>query len=187
MSEAGGNAHEALAAVAETQERTRREVNWRGADTLFIMWGAIWFAANLITQFRPHMAGLAWLVLDIIGIAATIVILRRAHSRVPGAWFGRLMVFWLCLFGYAALWPFLLTPFNDRQEGMFVHTLVLFAFVVMGLWMHNRLLLWLGLLLTAALVAGYIWLGQWLWLWTALTGGAAFIGVGIFIRLKWRR
>jgi len=169
------------------KKRARSEADWRGVFILFFMWGAIWLVANLATQFYPNTAGLAWLVLDAIGVTATIFVLSRAHSRVAGPWFRRVMMFWLSLFVYAALWLFLMAPLTDRQFGTFLSTIAAFGFVAMGLWLPNRLFIWFGLFITAVMMAGYLWAGPWLWLWTAVAGGGAFIVAGIFIRLKWRR
>ncbi len=187
MNEVGEGAARALAAVEQARQRTRRQVEWWGADIIFMMWGAIWLVTNLVNQFLPGMSGIMQGVLIPLGIAGTVIILRRGNLRVSGAWLRQFFTFWLLLFAYGAMWLCLLAPVNEHRIGLFVHTLVLFGFVVMGIWLQTKLFLWVGLSLTAAFVAGYMLLYQWLWAWVAMVGGGTFLCLGVFIRLKLRR
>ena len=65
-------------------------------------------------------------------------------------------------------------PWRGEQLGMFVVTLVMFAYVVMGLWLDMQFLLRLGLLGTLLAGVGYVFsraIPGYLDLWLGFTCG----------------
>ena len=63
----------------------RDKLNYDVAGPSLIVWGAIWIVCFAITHFAPTISGLAWLVGDTIGIAASIYIGFKALGRPPSA------------------------------------------------------------------------------------------------------
>jgi hypothetical protein len=61
----------------------------------------------------------------------------------------------------------------------------MFGFVMFGLWV-GRFFVWLGLLVTALILIGYRYSGDYFNLWMAITGGGALIVSGVFIRKFWK-
>ena len=96
---------------------------------------------------------------------------------------------WLLLFLYGEIWLVVLWPWRPEQLGVFGVTLVMFAYVIMGLWLELRFMLWLGLGVTAAACAGYVLsflVPGYLNLWLGLAGGSALLVSGLFLTLRWR-
>jgi hypothetical protein len=151
------------------------------------------------TQFYPAYAGLAWMGLITIGGVSSWVVGMRNQSSIQSENGRRIGVFWLILFGYAAVWLLLLhpaklpqgaewahyQPINDRQISAFFATVPMFAYVVGGLW-FGRFFVWLGAVVTAMTLFGFYCLPQWFQLWMALTGGGSLIAAGLYIRKSWR-
>ncbi len=191
-------AHAALTAVDRTIADTRRIVAGSVAGPIIILWGGIWMAADIILQYRPEVMGQLWWVFDIVGIGATwyLATHRNKEVKMRGDW--RFGAFWFFLFSFGGLWVYLLVPWNLLQHAStteqlsmmrriqaFGHTLPMFAYVIGGLWL-GRFFVWLGLIVTALTVAGYLWVPDYFCLWLAFTGGGSLIIAGLFIRKFWR-
>ena len=80
-------------------------------------------------------------------------------------------------------------PWNGDQIGVFLVTLVMFAYLVMGLWLEVPFLTGLGLAVTALAAGGYFasmfFFPGYLSLWMAVTGGGALLSSGIYLVRKW--
>jgi hypothetical protein len=101
----------------------------------------------------------------------------------------RLFWFWLFLFVYADIWLAVLWPWQAQQLGMFFVTVVMFAYVVMGLWLEMPFLMWLGLAVTGLAGAGYLLsfiAHGYLDLWLGAACGSALLAAGLYLTLRWR-
>ena len=185
-------AHQSLAEIKQVMHDTRRAVAARGTDLILMLWGVIWFVAFSGSQFWPRQSSWIWTVGDVLGVLVTIAIAtsfgRSAPVRIPGArqlgW--RIFAFWCGLSAYSSLWLFILPPTSTRQVTAFITTVVMFAYVVLGLWFESWLLAMLGAGVTAMLMVGYLWLPEYFYLWMAVCGGGALFASGLYIRLRWR-
>jgi len=193
---------EARAALAEVDHiigQTRVALAQGPSAPLLILWGCIWLAADLTTQFYPVAMQWLWWVLDAVGILGSCWVGARYGAKIkrPGAW--RYGVFWLVLFSYSALWLCLLLPIQwpqtDQQWEHFepiyrritayAHTIPMFAYVVGGMWL-GRFFVWLGLLVTALIVVGLWLVPNYYYLWLAISGGGSLIVAGVFIQKFWK-
>ncbi len=187
-------ASDALEDIKKADSEIRGELKYRSAGDIMILWGIIWLACFCISHFAQQFAGWSWAIGDGIGIAATALIAWRAarHSPVKSqsarraGW--RVGLFWFALFIFADVWLAVLWPWRGVQLSVFVVTLVMFAYVTMGLWLEMWFMVWLGLIVTALAAGAYfLWLempiGLNLWL-GILTGGALLIS-GVYLRRKW--
>ena len=177
-------AQESLTEIESAIARTRRAMGLHGGHILMI-WGIVWAIGFATTQFCPRDAGWVWLALDIFGFGGTWIcaVKSRARFHRPGP--NRVGLAWLVLFGYFVLWNFLLQPVNEREGIAFSVTVFMCAYVIMGLWL-SRVLLWLGLAVTALTLAGFYFLPAWFPLWTAITGGGALFFSGLYIHKSWK-
>jgi len=187
-------ASEALKDINTVGQRTRDVAAYRTAAPILILWGVVWTVCFGVTHFSPHAAALAWLIGDVVGIAGTAVlgwILPRRgpvlseSARKVGR---RLGWFWFLLFLFADAWLAILWPWRAEQFGTFVVTLVMFAYVVMGLWLEMRFMTVLGViggaLATGAYLASLSIPGQ-LNLWLAIGGGGVLLASGIYLKVRW--
>jgi hypothetical protein len=186
------NAQESLSTVQDVTVRTHRAIASAYASDLLILWGALWTIEFTAAHFYPAYAFHIFMVMSIVGCIGTAVIywvfyskalIREAGSQ-SAIW--RIALFWILLYAYAALWHFLLAPFNGLQGNAFISTVAMFAFVVIGLWFGCRFMIILGLAVTIAVLIGFYLLTAYYCLWMALMGGGAILGTGLYTRLRWR-
>lgn len=161
---------------------------------ILILWGAIWAACFGLTHFAPAVGPWAWLVGDALGIAGTIFLSRHAGAEAVRSasaqhlWW-QVFWFWFFLFLYANIWLAVLWPWRVGHVGLFLVTLIMFAYVVLGLWLGSRFLLCLGLAVTALAGMGYalsFLVPGYLDLWLGSTGGGALLVSGLYLTLRRR-
>lgn len=192
-------AHAALSEVDQIIANTRTAIAHGAAGPILILWGCLWAIADATIQFYPPAMQWIWIPLDIFGAVVTTWLVRQHRVQVkrPGRW--RFGVFWVVLFAYAFLWMFLLMgdgvsktdgPWAQveptyRKIASFWHTVPMFAYVALGLWL-GRFLVWIGIVVTILVVAG-LWLApHYYYLWLAMTGGGALVLSGVLINKSWK-
>jgi hypothetical protein len=193
------DAFASLAEIDQTMAQTRKNIAAGSSGPVVILWGIIWVIGYARLQFFPDSISWLWPALDVIGFAGSVYLFRRSPVKSPNH--RRMACAWLILMGYALVWALLLcrrdlpsapaaggfvfSPSLARRIVTFGATIPMFAYVIMGLWL-DRFFIWLGALVTLAVLAGYLFIPHYLYLWIALTGGGAMIVGGVFIRKFWR-
>jgi hypothetical protein len=187
------DAQGALDLVEAAQNRLRKAISASYASNLLILWGGITLAGFVALHFLGGpRGGFIYTLLDLVGVVVTAYFLRRAphrtalrgsESRIAG-W--HLWGFWLALALYGTLWALVLKPSSSSQLSAFLLTLIMFAYVVMGLWFMSYFMVWLGLSVTVLTMVGYILLPAYFHLWTGVLAGSALCGTGVYIRRCWR-
>jgi hypothetical protein len=175
-----GEATAMLADVEAIIRKVKQSRDYRLAGATMILWGAIVVLANLLCTVTPHRAGLIWLIMDAIGVAATLFMLRRGlpkGGRVPARFLAAVLLFFL----FGLVWSVLLGRFGPRELDAFWPTLFLFAQTLAGVWFGMAFSA-LGLCLTALILAGYLWSGEWFTLWLAAANGGGLILCGLLMR-----
>ena len=194
MNVSNEDARQSLAAISDTKARTYKSIAAAYTGPSLILWGAIWIAAFLGTHFFLAWVWHIWMSLSGLGVIATFLICwrqfragtptRSVDSKKIG-W--RIFWFWSLLFTYLFIWLKIFSPFSGLQCNAFICTTVMFAFVITGLWMESRFMVWLGLAVTATTLVGFYLIDHsYYCLWMALTAGGALLGTGLYIRLRWR-
>jgi hypothetical protein len=192
-------ARAALAEVGRILDQTRQAIAHGPTAPILILWGVIWLVADATTQFYPTAMQWLWLVLDIVGIGGSWWLATRHRLKVRRPGLRRVGVAWVILFIYAELWICLLLPVHWPQSAAqwqafeptyrrltaYAHTIPMFAYVVMGLWL-GRFFIILGALVTALIVVGLCFIPNYFYLWLAVTGGGSLIISGVFIRTFWK-
>jgi len=200
---------EAVAAMGDiesSQKRTRARAQYKGADLIYALWGAIWFGA-FVTQhvgsdfgfqlgsFSIQGAGIVWLPLVLLGIVATIVIGRRRESVVDkdGWKFG---VLWPIVFAYFYLWFFLLAPLLDEKlvetaDGTMRFTAVfstipMCIYVLGGVLSSQAYIALIGGAVTVLTALGFYLAYDYFYLWMAVFGGGGLMLAGYISRRKWK-
>ena len=62
----------------------------------------------------------------------------------------------------------------------------MFAYVILGLWLEARFLIWLGLAVTGLTAVGYFLLPSYFYLWMAPMGGGALFVTGWYVNRFWK-
>ena len=186
------DARKSLSTVHDVTVKTQRAIVSAYANPILILWGVLWIITYTAAHFYLAYAYHLFITMSVIGCVGTAVIFWLFHSKAPIRdtsspgieW--RIALFWISLFVYAIIWLFLFAPFDGRQCNVFICTAAMFAYVVMGLWFTSCFMVVLGLAVTAATLVGYYFIETYYCLWMAIIGGVAFLGAGLYIRLRWR-
>jgi hypothetical protein len=170
-----------LADVDAIVAKVKQSRLYRRIGEITILWGAIILCGHLLSAAAPRWSPWDWRAADALGVAATIVLVARGRRsqglRVPL----RTLAAFALFFVFGLLWSVLLGRFGPRELDAFWPTLVLFGYALAGLWL-GAVLAALGLGLSALIVAGYFWSGEWFHLWLALVNGGGFILCGLWMR-----
>ncbi len=185
-------AQASLSKVRDVTVQTHRAITSVYVSPLLILWGVLWIVSYTLAQFYLTYSFYIFMTESVIGCIGTAVIFWLLLSKAPVRdtsspgilW--RIALFWISLYVYAIIWLFLFAPFNGRQCNVFLCTTAMFAYVVMGLWFTSYFMIVLGLAVTAATLVGYYFIETYYCLWMAIIGGVAFLGAGLYIRLRWR-
>jgi hypothetical protein len=182
-------AEEALSAIQAMVQKTRRTISSSGAYLFLVVWGVIWLLGFSGSQFLPsHIAGYAWMILDILGgiISAVLGIrmgrgVRRSSPTITGK---RIAAFWLLLFLFCLATVAVSLPADGKQLSMYIILFVMVGWIAMGL-LLSFASIWPGLAITALALVGYFLLPGIFYLWMAVLGGGGMIVLGLYIRSRW--
>jgi hypothetical protein len=202
MSISPEEASKSLQQVDRVAAVTRTAAAYAGADLIFGVWGVAWTAGFLASHAleRARMCALIgplWLVVVLAALGATFWLARRHQEPVRNPEGGRIGVFWFALYLYFGIIMFLGTPFvdtaalNSLRGVKFITTLQclipMFAYIVMGLWLHQNYFIGFALFMTAIVVIGFVVFSAIFWIWMAVFGGGMFLAMAIYMRISWRR
>ena len=185
-------AQEALGAAQEAIEAVKRAVD-RHTSQIVLVWGAVYFLVPLSMHLWPFWGVIPMEIMLIGAIAYTMVRTRRS-SLTSGPTSQRIGALWLLTFGFGWMWMLILSPgtfweFAEyhpnlaRQMWAYGVSLAMFVYVVMGLWIGKFYVI-TGATVAVLTVIGLLCLGEWYWLWCAITGGGTLLSVGIWLRRK---
>lgn len=178
--------NEAAASLSEidsVEQRTREALVYERSSDMLIMWGALVGCGYVLTYLEPRYVNITWLVLTAVGVGGGLLIRRWRKETQRGRTLGqRLFYAQLALIAYGFVLMLLLWPaISYRQIGAFWPILVMFGHVLAGLWL-GRFFIYLGLSVTALIVAGYFGAGDWYPLWMAAVVGGGLIAAGLWLR-----
>lgn len=178
-------AQEALAAIRQTSDRTRKAYGYNGY--YLIVWGLVYFFGFLANQFIPiRLLGWVWGVLVFIAWIASAFLGINQSKQVRSTIGVRIAFFYLALVGFTILWFIILQPLTLKQGVLFFISIYLFSGVVAGILTRGTSTIICSLAMTVLAVAGYYLLPAYFYLWLAVCCGLAMVGIGLTLRLRWR-
>ncbi len=170
-----------LAAIDEVVKRVRQSRVYRVAGDITMMWGGLQFLQYAVAAaLPPPGGGWSWVAVDALGVALTLVMLRRATPGKPMR-LGRAFAAFALFYGFGFVWSYALGHFGGREMAVFWRTLFLFGFSLAGLWFGFGFLA-IGLGLTALILAVYLFAGAAFWPLIALVTGCGYILCGLWMR-----
>lgn len=187
-------AQESLSAIEDVASQTRKSVAATSTSPHLIIWGLVCIFAFIGTHFFLNWVWLIWMVLAGLGwIATSLICLKQfrtgsptktPHAKKIGK---QIALFWVFTYAYMSIWLAILKPRNGIRLNAFICTVIMFTYVIMGLWDGARFMIWLGLAGTAATLIGvFVIPYQYYCLWMVVTFGGALLGTGLYLQLKWR-
>lgn len=166
-----------LAAIAGVVARVKQSRIYRVSGDIAIMWGVLQLLQYGVSGLAPDKS---WIVVDAVGVALTLFLLRRA--RVGGAGrAARILAAFALFYGFGFVWSVWLGHMHGREMAVFWRTLFLFGYSLAGIWFGAGFLV-IGLGLTALALAAYVWAGAWFGLAISLVTGFGYILCGLWIR-----
>ena len=76
------DAVQALAEIGAARERTEQLRGYRNFGPHAMIWGSVWMLANTLIGLQGSDASLIWLVLNLLGAAASMTVGARARSAM---------------------------------------------------------------------------------------------------------
>jgi hypothetical protein len=172
-----------LAAIDDVVARVKQSRIYRISGDLAILWGVLQFATWGVGSLSPANAGWSWIAVDAVGVALTVLLLRRTlPAPHGGVGVKRQLAAFALFYGFGFVWSALLGHFGARETAVFWHTLFLFGYCLAGLWFGIGFLV-IGLSLSATILALYLFVAPPLF-WLLITGvtGFGYILCGLWMR-----
>jgi MFS family permease len=191
MNVSNQEAQASLASANDMMLRTRKAIAVAYSSPLLILWGPLLAAAYVATHFYLRYAAPIFWTMAIVGTLGSFIVWPRIKRNLPVrepaeerlSW--RISGLWWSLFLYIFIWLSILWPVNGMQINAFILTAAMFGYIVIGLWFAAYFMVWLGLAVTAATLAGFFLLAQYYCLWMAVTAGGLLLGTGLYLRIRW--
>jgi hypothetical protein len=188
------DAVQSLAQVEEIKAKTRQSLASTYGGPFLILWGIIWVVSYVGTYFYLQWANMIWGISSALGVIGTVFIFWRLFRHGPAVrnsadkWMVlRMTIFWPLVFAYANVWLNIVKPGSGIELNAFLVTVVMFAYVVMGLWFGSWLMSILGIVVTGFTLVGFHFIpAQYYCLWMAVTAGGCLLGTGLYMKLRWR-
>ena len=171
----------------------RNHSMYRRIGPILIVWGVLWLVCFPLTALLPKHSGWIWLIGDGIGFAGSFLAARRSNTSIRSAssavMRSRILWFWLAFLAYGCFWMFLIAPAGDCRAVVFIVTLIMFAYVAIGILSHVQFMTYLGLGVTLLAITGFVLFAnqpQVLNVWMGASGGLTLLATGFFITLRAR-
>ena len=176
-------ARQSLDVVRAAFNRGTTLYRYRQASPYFLLWGVVWALGYGLSDWWPALAGWIWLALDLVGVAASILITGIGHAR-RGAGHGmtwRIAALALTVLAYLAAAFLVMAPQTGRQVSTFITLTVALAYSTVGIWAGPRWMM-AGVAVCAAALIGYFHVPVYFNTWMGLVGGGALVLSGIWLR-----
>lgn len=171
----------------------RNHALYRRIGPTLILWGIIWLICFPLTALIPSHSGWIWLIGDGIGFIGSAWSMRRSNTSIrcksSEMMRSRVLWFWVAFLAYGCFWMYLLAPAGNASAVVFIVTLVMFAYVAIGLLARMSFMVWLGAGVTLLAIAGFVLFEnrpQVLNVWMGVSGGLTLLATGIFLTLRAR-
>ena len=179
-------AEKALKEIEASRVAMRSVIRSHRGHLYLWLWGCVWIAMSLLNwaEGARYWAANIWIL--VAGLAATFVIgyvqAKQIRTRIDKRFVAVCAT--LLVFGYG-VWPIFTGGFHSEKAAFGYGTLLwMQLYVVAGIWFDNYLL-WVGIVATALIVAGFLLLPAFFWGLTLLAGLTLF-GSGFYVRHFWR-
>ncbi|QQE13521.1 hypothetical protein JD969_08705 [Planctomycetota bacterium] len=176
---------------------TKRKTGLGAIGSPLMIWGLVWIVCYAIVYWLPQYAGKGWLIGDGIGVFATICFgvwdsrKKEIVSTELRAKSKRIWIAWGCWAAFLFGILYMAWPMNGMQFGSVIVLMVMFMFVVTGLWLEVRFLIFIGCLIAAMTVLGYVLAehevinGMRAYaLWMSVVCGGLLFGSGVYARVR---
>jgi hypothetical protein len=173
---------DAASALREIDSAADRSNDLRGyhiAGPILMVWGLVYLLGyGGMGALGPHRWGALWLPLDLLGVIATIAMLRRVKTTNAHRWRPLLLGLAITIFIEATYWVFRPLP----RDGMMVFPGLVcgLAYMIAGTFRLTRFV-WIGAAIFVATMIGFCFFRPWLSFWMAGVGGLGLLLGGFWM------
>ncbi|HEY5226919.1 MAG TPA: hypothetical protein VIJ19_00190 [Opitutaceae bacterium] len=149
------------------------------------IWGLSWMLTGVIRAMDHPRFWVTVNWLSVAGFVVSVVVGVSQSGKVRGKVDKRFLAVGATLlaFGYL-IWPIFFQLFRTFDIGFAFQMLVwMQVYIVAGIWFANSLL-WVGLVVTALILVGFLCFPAFFWV-AMILSGATMIGSGFYIRSRW--
>lgn len=176
---------EAASALTDIESAARRSGLLKGyhvAGPILMVWGVIWALGYSGMGLLPsEQWGLIWLVLDVVGIATTILLSRSGKGGAKTSQGWKITAGVLAILAFYAATFALFQPTSVDAAIAYPGVVTGLVYAGIGIAYAPRYL-WIGATVFAASLVGYFFFQPWLAFWMAAVGGGALIVAGLWLR-----
>jgi hypothetical protein len=179
-------ADEAASALKEATAaagRAEAAQGYQQASGYLILWGVIWFAANVASQVSERTGIVAWNIGALIGVAGSVALgARQRRTRGKGGGLKSLLVA-LAIGGFGASAAAIAPRLSFAQYSALGCLAVGAIYLAMGAGASGGLRLSaVGAAVMAATLVGWFFAREQFFLWMAVAGGGGLILGGFWFR-----
>jgi hypothetical protein len=175
-------ATEALTDIESVVRRVRQSRIYNFASLMLIMWGALVFAGYVTSYIWPRTNGLHWIVLDVIGLAASLAIGASTRQRAGVNTFStRFLAAFVLFVVFGCILSIGVGQLRPRQMDAFWPIYFMMVYTIVGLWFGYAFVA-IGVGITALTLIGYFFAGDWFHLWMAVVDGGGLMLGGLWMR-----
>jgi hypothetical protein len=176
------DAASALTDIERVVRRVRQSRIYNFSSLMLIMWGALVFAGYVTSYIWPRTNGLHWIVLDAIGLAASLAIGASTRRRAGVNTFDtRFLAASVLLVVFGCILSIGVGHLRPRQMDAFWPIYFMMVYTIVGLWFGYAFVA-IGIGVTALTLVGYFFAGGWFHLWMAVVDGGGLMLGGLWMR-----
>lgn len=186
-------ARESLASIAQATRQMQRALAGSGLSTGLMTGGVMWALGFTLTFFLPRQANGLWFLISGLGMGFIAYRLYRQHrseevrSAEKTRHLQEIAWFWVAVMGYLVMVCLMLPRLYWADQLLLIVAFIMLAYVLMGIWLHTPLLIWVGLAVTGIAWAGRLLLPpRYFLLWMAVLGGGGLFLPGLYVKLRWK-
>ena len=175
-------ATEALTDIDEIVRRVRQSRIYNFSSLMLIMWGTLVFAGYVASYIWPRMNGIHWIVLDVIGLAASLALGAWTRRRTGVNTFDIRFLGAFVLFAvFGCILSIGVAHLRPRQMDAFWPIYFMMVYTIAGLWFGYAFVA-IGVGITALTLIGYFFARDWFNLWMAVVDGCGLMLGGLWMR-----
>jgi hypothetical protein len=175
-------ATEALTDIDEIVRRVRQSRIYNFSSLMLIVWGALVFAGYVTSYIWPRTNGIHWIVLDVIGLAASLALGAWTRRRTGVNTFNSRFLIAFVLFAvFGCILSIGVGHLRPRQMDAFWPIYFMMVYTIAGLWFGYAFVA-IGVGITALTLIGYFFAGDWFNPWMAVVDGGGLVLGGLWMR-----
>ncbi len=180
------DAQRALQDIEASRLAMRGAIRSHRGHLFLWLWGLVWIVMSALFWADAHRFQYAATAVGVAGIIASFAIGMFQNRQIRSRIDKRFVTVCAVLLGFGYLvWPIFFGGLSSYKAGFGYSTLLwMQLYIVAGIWFDNYLL-WVGLAVSALVVAGFLLVPGLFWALTILCG-AVLVGSGFYVRYFWR-